>query len=255
VIPSILITSISGTNFAIVDSMFDSKKNNAWIVPLLTWSMLLLALSFVIVSWVSQGIVWTMLQTDLTPSMKLEEIKIFFESFGKLAPLAYVGCVMVEVLVAPIPGIMLYAPGGVVFGGFLGGCLSLIGNTLGAGIACAVARSIGESWATKYFASEKLRTTQDMLAKKGFWLILLLRINPLTSSDLISYAAGLTRIPVWQVMLATASGMAPLCFAQAYLAENLMQRFPWLLYPLLLCLILYVGIVVKIVFRMRKQPT
>jgi len=47
--------------------------------------------------------------------------------------------------------------------------------------------------------------------------------------------------------------MAPLCFAQAYLAENLMQRFPWLLYPLLLCLILYVGIVVKIVFRMRKN--
>ena len=61
----------------------------------------------------------------------------------KLAPLAYVGCVMLEVLVAPIPGIMLYAPGGVVFGGLMGGFLSLIGNTLGAGIACAAAVGLG----------------------------------------------------------------------------------------------------------------
>jgi uncharacterized membrane protein YdjX (TVP38/TMEM64 family) len=219
----------------------------------MAWSMVLVALSLVAGSWIFQGIVWTMLQTDLTPSMKVEEIKIFFDNFGKLAPLAYVGCVMLEVLVAPIPGIMLYAPGGVVFGGLMGGFLSLIGNTLGAGIACAAARTIGESWATKYFASEKLRSTQELLERKGFWLILLLRINPLTSSDLISYAAGLTRIPVWQVMLATASGMAPLCFAQAYLAENLMQRFPWLLYPLTGCLIVYVAIVLKIAFRIRNK--
>ena len=48
---------------------------------------------------------------------------------------------MVEVVVAPIPGTMLYAPGGVIFGGFLGGLLSLAGNVIGAGIACRLMRA------------------------------------------------------------------------------------------------------------------
>ena len=52
------------------------------------------------------------------------------------------------------------------------------------------------------------------------WLVFLLRLNPLTSSDLVSYAAGLTHLPTWQLMLATLAGMAPLCFAQAYFADQ-----------------------------------
>jgi len=56
----------------------------------------------------------------------------------------------------------------------------------------------------------------------------------------LSLVAGWTRIPVWQVMLTTASGMARLSFTQAYLAENLMQCFPWLLCPLIGCLIVHI---------------
>jgi len=140
----------------------------------------------------------------------------------------------------------------VIFGGFFGGLLSLIGNTLGACIACFAVRTVSDAWIGRFLPTEKLKTTQDLLEKRGFWVVFLLRVNPLTSSDLVSYAAGLTRIPVWQVTVATAFGMAPLCFAQAYLAENLMQRFPWLLYPLIGCLVAYVAIVIVLVFRMQK---
>ena len=54
----------------------------------------------------------------------------------------------------------------------------------------------------------------------------LLRINPLTSSDLVSYAAGLVGIPVWQVAVGTFVGMAPLCYAQAHAADWLFQWLP-----------------------------
>ena len=51
-------------------------------------------------------------------------------------------------------------------------------------------------------------------------------------------------------MLATMLGMAPLCFAQAYLAENLFQAFPNLLYPLLILCVAYVVAVVLVVRRL-----
>ena len=70
-------------------------------------------------------------------------------------------------------------------------------------------------------------------------MVFFLRVNPFTSSDLVSYAAGLTPMPVWKVVLGTAMGMAPLCWLQSYLAEGLMEAFPALLYPLLVACGIY----------------
>ena len=50
--------------------------------------------------------------------------------------------------------------------------------------------------------------------------------NPLTSSDLVSYAAGLVGIAPWKVFVGTLAGMAPLCYAQAYLADRLLRLLP-----------------------------
>jgi len=48
-------------------------------------------------------------------------------------------------------------------------------------------------------------------------LVFVLRLIPVVSFDVISYAAGLTRIPFWKFLLATALGMAPGTFAFVYL--------------------------------------
>jgi uncharacterized membrane protein YdjX (TVP38/TMEM64 family) len=204
-------------------------------------------------SWQAEGIVFHLLRTDQTAAWKVERLQSFFEACGPLAPIVYVAFVMVEVVVAPIPGLMLYAPGGIVFGGFVGGLLALIGNVLGAGIACVITRTIGSTWLTRLFPAESLEKAQSELDRRGSWLVFLLRVNPLTSSDLVSYAAGFTRIPIWKVMFATMFGMAPLCFAQAWLAKSLFIAYPWLLYPLLIAGAVYVIAIVLIIRRLQSN--
>jgi uncharacterized membrane protein YdjX (TVP38/TMEM64 family) len=215
--------------------------------------MLGLLIAFLIVtfwSWQSEAILYDLARTDQTAAWKVERLRQFFEACGPLAPIVYVAFVTVEVVVAPIPGLMLYAPGGVVFGGFLGGLLSLTGNVLGAGIACGITRNIGSSWLTRLVHEDSLAKAQTALARRGSWLIFLLRVNPLTSSDLVSYAAGFTRISIGKVMLATMFGMAPLCFAQAWLADSLLVAYPQLIYPLLLGGIVYVIAIVVVIHRL-----
>jgi uncharacterized membrane protein YdjX (TVP38/TMEM64 family) len=85
------------------------------------------------------------------------------------------------------------------------------------------------------------------------WLILLLRINPLTSSDLVSYAAGLTGIPVWKVMIGTLLGMAPLCWIQAYLADGILRAIPQLLYPVMILCGIYAVVVIWVVARLYRR--
>jgi uncharacterized membrane protein YdjX (TVP38/TMEM64 family) len=221
-------------------------------VPWVTVILAVALAGWAVWSYFSSGIIAILLASDKSAADKVAVIQEYFRSFGVLAPLAYVGIVTIEVVVAPIPGLMLYAPGGMVFGGFLGGLLSLLGNTLGAGIACQLIRMLGGKRFTAWLEQGRLKMYQERLSRSGLWLILLLRVNPLTSSDLVSYAAGLAGIPVWKVMLGTLLGMAPLCWAQAYLAHGILRAIPQLLYPLLILCGIYAGVAVWVIGRLYR---
>jgi len=92
-----------------------------------------------VASYHTEGIIWSLSQ-NATAEQRVDLIKAYFEQFGAWGPLAYLVAVTVEVVVAPIPGTALYLPGGVLFGWFVGGTMSLLGNVLGAGIACTLSR-------------------------------------------------------------------------------------------------------------------
>jgi uncharacterized membrane protein YdjX (TVP38/TMEM64 family) len=151
-------------------------------------------------------------------------------------------------MVAPIPGTLLYAPGGAIFGGALGGTLSLAGNVIGATLACAVAR-LFEDRVAHAVAAGRLERYRGVIVTRAIWLVFLLRVNPLTSSDLVSYAAGLFGVPPWKVAIGTLAGMAPLCYAQAYLADRVFRIMPGSSWIVIVLGVAYLGCVGWIVMR------
>jgi uncharacterized membrane protein YdjX (TVP38/TMEM64 family) len=201
------------------------------------------------ISYAEGGIVAIMLRPDLAATDKLEELQAFFAGLGAVAPFAYVAIVTVVVVVAPIPGTVLYAPAGVIFGGFWGGVLSLLGNVAGAALSFALMRALGRAAFERWIAAEQLEAIEQRLVERGSLIVFLLRVNPLTSSDIVSYAAGATSMPLRKLLLGTTLGMAPLCFLQSYLAESLMTAYPRLIYLLLAAGMVYVVLFVAILFR------
>lgn len=219
---------------------------------LMAVSLLLALVVAAVWTYRSEGTVYVLCSSKLTAAEKIAWLQRFFSQFGVAAPLAYVAMVMCEVILAPLPGTMLYAPGGLIFGGFWGGLLSLTGNVLGAGIACQIMRTIGRTYFERFLDRTSLRKYEARLVRSGVWVVLLLRLNPLTSSDLVSYAAGVTTLPLWKLMLGTALGMAPLCWAQSYAADKLLMAFPRLIYPLLIACVVYTLCVILVISRMMK---
>jgi uncharacterized membrane protein YdjX (TVP38/TMEM64 family) len=211
------------------------------------------ALGWAVWSYASGGVLGTLLASR-SGAETLEAIRAYVLGWGALAPLIYVGIVTAEVVVAPIPGAMLYAPGGAIFGGFVGGTLALAGNTIGAAIASWLAATFGAAWVARRSDRGALASIHATLAERGGWLVFLLRLNPFTSSDLVSYAAGLAGVPPSRVALGTLFGMAPQCYAQAYLAATLFQILP--LSPALLggiALVVTVGVVWVVLGRRRVR--
>ena len=202
-------------------------------------------------SFATGGFAWIAFSHAADGSDKVRDIQAYFDGWGAAAPLIYIAIVIMEVVIAPIPGTLLYLPGGLIFGWIVGGATSLAGNVIGAGLCCLIARSFGRPYVERFFTAEALAKYDDVLSRNALWLIVLLRVNPLTSADLVSYAAGLTSVAIWRVMLGTLIGMAPLCFLQAYFAETLFIRFPMLLYPLAIVSIVYLAYAAWVISRLK----
>lgn len=210
-----------------------------------------LLIAWAIWSYEANGLVHVLISAPVEGHTRLGVLREYVLAWGPLAPLAYIGTVAVEVLIAPIPGTLLYAPAGAIFGGLLGGTLSLIGNVLGASLATYLARSFGAQWFARRHHSGRLARYREMLAARGAWIIFILRVNPLTSSDLVSYAAGLAGVSPARVALGTFFGMAPHCFLQAYLAATIFEA---LSAPVLIGLALAGATIIVVPLLWRRAP-
>lgn len=203
-------------------------------------------------SYVSGGLLFAVFSTAGDSDRSLALIREALEPAGAWAPAVYVLAVVIEVLVAPLPGTLLYAPAGALFGGWWGGTLSLIGNVAGAALATWLAMRFRDRLPGVTGRAD-LRSLMERIRQRGLLVVALLRVNPLTSSDLVSYAAGFVGIPVWRVAIGTLVGMAPLCYAQAHASSWLFQLLPGAGIVLVAMGIAYVAMVVWIVSRVRVK--
>lgn len=176
----------------------------------------------------------------------------FVNSFGTMAIVIFTILVIIEVVVAPIPSVILYAAGGILFGTFWGGTAALIGNIIGAIIAFEVARNFLRKPFEKKIEKSKLQKFDQFSKKYGGYAMFILRINPFTSSDVFSYLAGLTKMKRWHLILGTALGLAPLTYIQAYLGDGFVKNNSLLSLFFIFVAIAYVVIFFYFVFNRKK---
>ena len=132
-----------------------------------------------------------------------ENFRLWVERTGAMAPLAYMGMVIAQILVALIPGEPLEIAGGYAFGAVGGTLLCLVGATLGSILVFALVRKFGVKLFEVFFPIEKLRSLRFLRSsKKRDLLFLVVFMIPGTPKDLLCYFAGLTdiRFGVWLII-------------------------------------------------------
>lgn len=136
-------------------------------------------------------------------------LKAWFESFGAVAAWVFLGVQFLQVVVAPIPGQFTGMLGGFVFGFWRGLALNLLGNAVGSLAAMLLTRFFGER-VMRPFVPERLQEKFDRVIHEGglanFFMLYLL---PGTPKDAICFMAGLTRFPVWKLILVNTLGRLP----------------------------------------------
>ncbi|WP_246080270.1 TVP38/TMEM64 family protein [Modestobacter altitudinis] len=109
---------------------------------------------------------------------------------------------------APVPRTALSVLCGVLAGFWGGLALALVSGVLGALVGFALARSLGRETVTR-LAGPRLARADGLLASRGAVAVLLGRLIPITPFTLVSYAGGLSGIPLRSYLLGSAVGLVP----------------------------------------------
>ena len=142
------------------------------------------------------------------------ELNRLIEKYGVFGPMAIIVAVIIEVIIAPLPGNLISIATGAVYGVFLGALYTWIGNVIGSSLAFWIARKLGRPIVRKIISEQRIRHFDNFLHRNKFlvWIVYILPVFPV---DLISYAVGFSTMKFRRFLL-----IITICFIPYLLILN-----------------------------------
>ena len=137
------------------------------------------------------------------------KMREFVTRFGYWAPLATILLHVAQVLLAPIPGQVIDAANGYLFGAAWGTVYSLVGVIAGSSLAMALARRFGRPWAEALVKRETLERLDGYSQQRGALFLFLIFLFPFLPDDVACFLAGLTPLPLPELVILAAIGRLP----------------------------------------------
>ena len=159
----------------------------------------------------------------------IEEVRRVVSATGPAAPLTYV-VVSAALGALFVPGSILAAGSGLLFGPVLGMFVTL-GAAVGTAIvASRIGRRAGRDSARALVGRERADRIDALIERGGLWAVVGQRFIPGISDALASYAFGAFGVPLWQMVVGSFIGSAPRAFAYTALGASIGNRSSALAY-------------------------
>lgn len=141
--------------------------------------------------------------------------------WGAWGPLLVIGLMVLAILVSPIPSAPIAIAAGAAYGHAWGTVYVLLGAEIGALAAFGLARWLGAETLRRWYGD---RLSVGLLGSQNtlMGIVLVSRLLPFISFDIVSYAAGLTVLSFWRFAIATLAGIVPISFLLAHFGSEMM---------------------------------
>lgn len=150
----------------------------------------------------------------------VEQVRDAVASTGPLAPLVYL---VASALLAAVfvPGPLLAAGSGVLFGPLLGTFVTLGSTVTTAMIAALLGRRAGRDSARVLLGAGWSARIDAQIQRRGLWAVVGQRFVPGISDAMASYAFGAFGMPLWQMAIGALIGSAPRAFVYTALGASI----------------------------------
>ncbi len=148
-------------------------------------------------------------------------VKDFIASWGAYAAVISFGLMIFQSIAAPLPAFLITFANANLFGWWQGAILSWTSAMAGAALCFYIARVLGRDVAEKFTSKAGLKQVDAFFEKYGKSTVLVCRLLPFVSFDLVSYGAGLTSMSFGSFFLATGIGQLPATIVYSYVGGML----------------------------------
>ena len=136
-------------------------------------------------------------------------VRDFVASYGAYAAVISFLLMIFQSIAAPLPAFLLTFANANLFGWWQGAILSWTSAMAGAAVCFYIARILGRDVAEKLTSKSGLAQIDTFFERYGKNTILICRLLPFISFDIVSYAAGLTSMSFMSFFIATGIGQLP----------------------------------------------
>lgn len=166
--------------------------------------------AIIFVALFSLWIMWVVGRPLVRYASQPELFRQWIDGYGIWGPAVYMGCVILQILVAFIPGEPLELVAGYAFGSFWGTLWCLLASSVGSILVFLLVRKFGIRLVNVFYSEEKLHELRFLKkSKKRDILYAIIFILPGTPKDLLCYFAGLTDIKLSTFLLICSFGRIP----------------------------------------------
>lgn len=173
------------------------------------------------------------------------------ETWGPWAFAASVGLMVAHSFV-PFPAELLAVANGMVFGLWFGVLATWSGAMIGGLLAFALARWLGQRFVRRMAGERRWGEIERVSAGYGAGALLLLRLTPVISFNLVNYAAGLAGVGWWTFAWTTALGILPVTVLSVVVGSHMIHA-PWQVWALLFAVVA-AGVALHWCLRARRRP-
>ena len=152
----------------------------------------------------------------LLSSMNVESVVEYIRGYGPWAAAVSFFLMVLQSVAAPIPAFLLTFANAAIFGWWQGAILSWSSAMAGAAVCFFIAHVLGRDVVERLASRTALASVDVFFERYGKHAILICRLLPFVSFDLVSYAAGLTGMGFWGFFLATGLGQLPATVVYSY---------------------------------------
>ncbi|MDA3815724.1 MAG: VTT domain-containing protein [Patescibacteria group bacterium] len=137
-----------------------------------------------------------------------EVFEEFISGFGVFGPLILTLIVVLEVVVAPIPGFVISLTAGFLFGSIAGSICVYLGNIIGTMLVFWFARKFGKPVVERFIKKEKLVKYEKIVSKRENFLLFFYFL-PILPIDIVTAVFGLSRIKIKKFLIIVLIGYIP----------------------------------------------
>ena len=149
-----------------------------------------------------------------------QAMREYIAAYGHLAPVISALLMIFQSVAAPLPAFLITFANGLLFGVWWGAVLSWSSAMLGAALCFFIARYFGRPVVVKLVSEPALASSDRFFDRYGKHAVLIARLVPIISFDVISYGSGLTRMGFLGFWLATGIGQLPATILYSYLGDG-----------------------------------